>query len=117
MRRPASQNRIDYMKTADAIGHVARTVGFFRICDPGISRDLFESTYQIAARFSALSDDAKQQYYIGNSSNHRGYVPFTEKGDYPDEAHRSYEALDLGVDLPHDGPDYLAGNTVLGPNV
>lgn len=112
-----SQNRTDYMKTADAIGHAARTVGFFRICDHGINRDHFEATYQAAARFFALPDDTKQLYYIGNSSNHRGYVPFTEKGDYPDEVHRSYEAFDLGVDLPRNDPDYLAGNRVLGPNV
>ena len=30
---------------------------------------------------------------------------------------RSYEAFDLGLDLPKDDPDYLAGNRVLGPNV
>jgi len=54
---------------------------------------------------------------IGNSTNHRGYVPFTEKGDYTDEVNRSYEAFDLGLDLPHDDLDYLAGNRVLGPNV
>jgi isopenicillin N synthase-like dioxygenase len=105
------------MKTADTIGHAARTVGFFRICDHGISRDLFEATYQAAAQFFSLSNETKQKYYIGNSSNHRGYVPFTEKGDYPDEVHRNYEAFDLGVDLPNDDPDYLAGNRVLGPNV
>ncbi|MFT5065823.1 MAG: isopenicillin N synthase-like dioxygenase [Reinekea sp.] len=112
-----SQNRADYMKTADEMGHAARTFGFFRICDHGIDRYLFEATYQAAAQFFALSQDIKQQYYIGNSSNHRGYVPFTEKGDYPDEVHRSYEAFDLGVDLPDNDPDYLAGNRVLGPNV
>jgi len=30
---------------------------------------------------------------------------------------RSYEAFDLGLDLPVDDPDYLAGNLLLGPNV
>lgn len=30
---------------------------------------------------------------------------------------RSYEAFDLGLDLPADDPDYLAGNRLLGPNV
>ncbi|MEM7645051.1 MAG: hypothetical protein AAF366_21445, partial [Pseudomonadota bacterium] len=39
---------------------------------------------------------------IGESPNHRGYVPFTEKGDYPDEVNRNYEAFDLGLDLPAD---------------
>jgi isopenicillin N synthase-like dioxygenase len=104
-------------KVADAIGRAAREIGFFRICDHGIDLELIEATYQSAAQFFALPDETKRQYYIGLSSNHRGYVPFTEKGDYPDEVNRSYEAFDLGLDLPIDDPDYLAGNRVLGPNV
>lgn len=108
-------NRV--MDIADAMGEAARTFGFFRICDHGIDRTLIDATYQASADFFAQPDVFKQQYYIGKSSNHRGYVPFTEKGDYPDEVHRSYEAFDMGLDLPHDDPDYLSGNRVLGPNV
>lgn len=106
-----------YLEAAKAIGEAARTIGFFRICDHGLDRNLIEATYAQAARFFALPDEEKRRYYIGNSTNHRGYVPFTEKGDYPDEVNRSYEAFDMGLDLPCDDPDYLAGNRVLGPNV
>lgn len=106
-----------FLQTANAIGEAARTIGFFRICDHGIDGGLIAATYEAAAQFFALSDESKRRYYIGDSSNHRGYVPFTEKGDYPDEINRSYEAFDLGLDLPRDDPDYLAGNRVLGPNV
>lgn len=111
------QNSPQFSITADAIGKAARSFGFFRICDHGIDGDLIEATYQAAAEFFALPDKTKRRYYIGNSSNHRGYVPFTEKGDYPDEVNRSYEAFDLGLDLPSTDPDYLAGNQLLGPNV
>jgi len=104
-------------KTADAIGNAVRTYGFFRICDHGIDPELIEATYETAGTFFAQPNDYKQKYYIGNSPNHRGYVPFTEKGDYPDEVNRSYEAFDLGLDLPVNDPDFLAGNRVLGPNV
>lgn len=106
-----------FRQVADSIGKAARDTGFFRICDHGISPELIEATYAAAANFFALPSENKLQYYIGNSKNHRGYVPFTEKGDYPDEVNRSYEAFDLGLDLPHDDPDYVAGNRVLGPNV
>ena len=102
---------------ANDIGNAAREIGFFRICGHEISPDLIESTYKAAERFFALPDQTKREYYIGLSPNHRGYVPFTEKGDYPDEVNRSYEAFDLGLDLPDDDPDFLAGNRVLGPNV
>lgn len=104
-------------RIADDIGQAARSIGFFRIAGHGIDLDLVERTYQMAQRFFALPDPVKRRYYIGLSTNHRGYVPFTEKGDYPDEIHRSYEAFDLGLDLPPDDPDYLAGNRLLGPNV
>jgi isopenicillin N synthase-like dioxygenase len=112
-----NRNSPEFLRTADAIGRAARSYGFFRICDHGIDEKTIERTYEVAAKFFALSDKYKRRYYIGNSSNHRGYVPFTEKGDYPDEVDRSYEAFDLGLDLPCDDPDYLAGNRVLGPNV
>lgn len=104
-------------EVADEIGFAAREIGFFRIIGHGIDLALVEKTYQMAERFFALPDPIKRRYYIGLSTNHRGYVPFTEKGDYPDEVSRNYEAFDLGVDLPHDDPDFLAGNRLLGPNV
>ena len=112
-----SKNHDDFMQTANAIGEAVRSYGFLRICDHGIDRDVIDATYSAAAAFFARSAHYKSQYYIGDSPNHRGYVPFTEKGDYPDEVHRSYEAFDLGLDLPHDGPDFLAGNRILGPNI
>jgi len=111
------QDRAAFRRVADEIGAAAREIGFFRICDHGIDLDMVEATYKMAELFVALPDETKRQYYIGLSTNHRGYVPFTEKGDYPDEVNRSYEAFDLGLDLPSDDPDYLAGNRVLGPNV
>jgi isopenicillin N synthase-like dioxygenase len=106
-----------FARVADTIGRAAREVGFFRICNHGIAPVVIEDAYEMAALFFAQPDFIKQQYYIGRSLNHRGYVPFTEKGDYPDEVHRSYEAFDLGLDLPDDDPDFLSGNRVLGPNV
>ena len=110
-------NRAEFKRVADTIGQAARDIGFFRICDHGIDPALIEATYDTAASFFAQPQETKLRHYIGDSKNHRCYVPFTEKGDYPDEVHRSYEAFDLGLDLPKDDPDYLAGNRVLGPNV
>jgi isopenicillin N synthase-like dioxygenase len=112
-----TRDRNRLREIADEIGQAAREIGFFRIIGHGIDLGLVECTYQMAERFFALPDREKRRYYIGLSTNHRGYVPFTEKGDYPDEINRSYEAFDLGVDLPQNDPDYLAGNRLLGPNV
>jgi isopenicillin N synthase-like dioxygenase len=107
----------DVRRIADELGAAARDIGFFRIRNHGIDLNLIEATYQMSERFFAQPDVFKQRHYIGKSPNHRGYVPFTEKGDYADEVHRNYEAFDLGLDLPKDDPDFLAGNLILGPNV
>ncbi|WP_083906879.1 2-oxoglutarate and iron-dependent oxygenase domain-containing protein [Octadecabacter arcticus] len=74
-------NSSQFAQTADNIGEAARSFGFFRICDHGIDSDLFDATYKVAAILFARPDVTKRLYYIGNSSNHRGYVPFTEKGN------------------------------------
>lgn len=110
-------SRIDVLRVAERLGLAAREIGFFRICNHGINLDLILSTYRAAEEFFALPEAEKQRYYIGKSQNHRGYVPFSERGDYADEVQRNYEAFDLGLDLPQDDPDFRAGNLVLGPNV
>ncbi|MEM7544850.1 MAG: 2-oxoglutarate and iron-dependent oxygenase domain-containing protein [Pseudomonadota bacterium] len=110
-------DRSDHRSVADAMGTAAREVGFFYVVNHGIDQALIQSAYETAEEFFALPDSVKRGYYIGDSLNHRGYVPFTEKGDYADEVNRNYEAFDLALDLPSDDPDYLAGNLLLGPNV
>ncbi len=99
------------------MGRAAREVGFFYVVGHGVDLNLIERAYGAAEAFFAQEDHIKRASYIGDSLNHRGYVPFTEKGDYADEVNRNYEAFDLALDLPHDDPDYLAGNLLLGPNV
>ena len=112
-----SGDRTRCQEIARRIGKAAREIGFFRIVGHGIDLELVERVYQVGELFFQLPEAKKRQYYIGLSSNHRGYVPFTEKGDYPDEVSRNYEAFDIGLDLPPDDPDYLNGNRLLGPNV
>ena len=91
--------------------------GFLYIRSHGVSNQLIDAVYEQARCFFAQDNGFKGRYYIGNSPNHRGYVPVSEKGDYSDEqGPRRYEAFDMGVDLPADDPDFLAGNPLLGPN-
>lgn len=112
-----SGEKSNWKAVADQMGAAAREVGFFYIVNHGITPQKIEAAYKAAETFFGLPDDIKRRYYIGDSLNHRGYVPFSEKGDYADEKSRNYEAFDLALDLPHDDPDYLAGNLLLGPNI
>jgi len=112
-RNPAVQRR-----TAGRIGEIAMANGFLYLNKHGVSAALLDAAYEQAEYFFNRESAFKQRYYIGNSPNHRGYVPTTEKGDYEDErGPRRYEAFDMGLDLSHNDPDFRAGNPLLGPNV
>lgn len=104
-------------KVVAQLGEAASDIGFFCVINHGISEGVIEDTYRAAKDFFAQSDAYKLQYYIGDNPNHRGYVPFTEKGDYADEMSRNYEAFDLGPDQSDHDFDETTGNLLTGPNV
>ncbi|SMF36157.1 Isopenicillin N synthase [Tistlia consotensis] len=102
--------------TAAELARVGREVGFLYVVGHGIPEATIEGLLDAARRLFALPAETKQRYYIGRSSNHRGYVPRGEERfyGYGDDLK---EAFDTALDLPADDPDYLAGNRMLGPNV
>jgi isopenicillin N synthase-like dioxygenase len=110
---------------AAELGRAAREVGFFYVTGSGIPEEDFAAVLQLTKEFFALPLEEKLAIYIGDSSNHRGYVPTGEEGDYggttdsPEGESKPpdlKEAFDLSLDLPADDADYLAGNPMLGPN-
>jgi isopenicillin N synthase-like dioxygenase len=107
---PAAQRRV-----ADEIGAAASAVGFLYVRGTGLPPRLFDDVLSAAQRFFALPEEEKMRVYIGGSTNHRGYVPEGEEVFGGGTRDRK-EAFDLGLDLPADDPDYLAGNPMLGPN-
>ena len=113
----------EQLAVAAELGKAAREVGFLYVTGSGVSQELFDGLLAAAEAFFALPLEEKMKVYIGNSSNHRGYVPTGEEGDYgdPGDEHKKKkpdlkEAFDLSLDLPGDDPDYLAGNPMVGPN-
>lgn len=103
-----------WRKTVEELGEAARTVGFLYVTGHGISQRLFNDLLRAAERFFALPMERKMAVYIGNSRNHRGYVPVGEEVFYGGTTDQK-EAFDLALDLPDD-PEYLSGNPLLGPN-
>lgn len=107
---------------ADELRRAATEVGFLYVTGHGVPEQYFQEMLRFAERFFALPDDEKMKVYIGQSSNHRGYVPIGEEGGYaavePSEAPPPdlKEAFDLSLELPADDAEYLAGNPMLGPN-
>jgi len=101
-----------------ALDRAAREVGFVYVCGHRIDSEIIEGLLGAARRLFALPLETKMAYYIGHSSNHRGYVPKGEEYYEPGEPGGDLkEAFDTALDLPADDPDYLAGNRMLGPNV
>lgn len=99
----------------DQLGKAARDVGFLLIVNHDVADETFQAMHEASQRFFGQPESVKEEVYIGNSTNHRGYVPVGEEvfaGATPDLK----EAYDLSIDLPADHPEYLAGNPLLGPN-
>jgi isopenicillin N synthase-like dioxygenase len=108
---------------ADELGRAARTVGFLYVTGSRVPEELFDDLLTVTQAFFALPLEEKLKVYIGNSANHRGYVPTGEEGGNINSDHDANgplpdlkEAFDLSLDLPADDPDYLAGNPMVGPN-
>ena len=101
--------------TAAEMGKAARAFGFLYVTGHQQPPALFDGVLAAAKRFFAQSADEKMRVYIGNSRNHRGYVPEGEE-IFAGGAKDAKEAYDSSRDLPADDADYLAGNPLLGPN-
>jgi isopenicillin N synthase-like dioxygenase len=101
-------------QTVAALRHAACDVGFLYVTGHGVPEALVTGLEAAAREFFALPDETKRQYYIGRSTNHRGYVPSGEEVFYG-QSKDTKEAFDLSRDMP--AADYGAANRLLGPNV
>jgi isopenicillin N synthase-like dioxygenase len=119
--------------TAREIGEACRTVGFFYIRNHGIPQSLIDRTYAHSQQFHASPRALKQKVNIANSPGNRGWMPLSVEEDEDDpelyrlvpapdaeddylSKPRLHAAFDLSLDIPHDDPDFLAGNIMLVPN-
>jgi isopenicillin N synthase-like dioxygenase len=106
---------------AREIARACADVGFLYVYNHGVPTRLGDDLLAAALAFFALPEETKRAWYIGKSTNHRGYVPVGEEGfaygTAAPEAKDRKEAFDTALDLPADDPDYVAGNPMLGPNV
>lgn len=102
-------------EAAEQLGRAAREVGFCYVTGHGIPDPVFDGLLNASERFFALPMAEKMKVYIGNSRNHRGYVPEGEEV-FAVGSKDHKEAFDLSRDLPPNDPDYIGGNPLLGPN-
>lgn len=96
---------------AKSLGKAARDAGFLYVVGHGVPKHLIENLKTRTHEYFAQTHEQKMQDYIGNSSNHSGYVPEGEE-QYLDAKPDLKEAYDVGFDLqdpekfrPMLGPD------------
>ena len=91
-------------ETARTLGAACREAGFFYLTGHRVLPTLIDGLLAQAVAFFALPSARKYQYYIGKSSNHRGYVPPGEEVFYGG-ARDQKESFDLCFELPADSVD------------
>jgi isopenicillin N synthase-like dioxygenase len=99
-------------RAADELGRACREAGFFYLTGHRVATALSEALLSQAQAFFSLPSEDKLAYYIGKSSNHRGYVPPGEEVFYGG-AKDQKESFDLCFELAND----TRQNPFAGPNV
>jgi isopenicillin N synthase-like dioxygenase len=105
VRRAAARRLVD----------ASREAGFFYLTEHPVTRALRDGLLAQAAALFARPSAEKLAYYIGNSPNHRGYVPPGEEVFYGG-ARDQKEAFDLCFEAPA-GADSLRPTPFSGANV
>jgi isopenicillin N synthase-like dioxygenase len=109
---PESDRRI-----ARDIGAAARGVGFFCVTGHGVPDALASSMFGAMRAFFALPAAEKQALSIRHSPHNRGYVGLSEEALDPTKGADFKEAFNIGLDLPANHPDVLAGKAFRGVNL
>jgi isopenicillin N synthase-like dioxygenase len=114
LRSPAPAAR---QAVAAALGAACRHVGFFYVKGHGIPPAIASGIFEAARTLFALPPEAKDALSIKRSPHNRGYVGIaTERLDEtasPDQK----EAFNIGLELPPDDPEMLAGKAFRGVNL
>jgi isopenicillin N synthase-like dioxygenase len=101
---------------ARRLGAVCREVGFFYLVDHGVPEAMVQAAFGGARRFFGLPLADKERLSIRRSLHNRGYVAMEDERLDPDAGPDQKEALNIGVDLPADHPDVVAGKPFRGLN-
>jgi isopenicillin N synthase-like dioxygenase len=98
----------DASRIATEIGAACRDVGFFYVTGHTVPKDLSAAVFETSARFFAQSDTEKRAVLYTAAGN-RGYVPMQGEALDPSKPADLKEAFNIGLDLPADDPDVVAG--------
>ena len=100
-----------------ALGHAARDMGFFCVTGHGVAPSLIDAVFAQSKQFFAQDLPAKQALSIRYSPHNRGYVALGEERLDATKPGDVKAAFNIGLDMPPDHPEVLAGKPLRGVNV
>jgi isopenicillin N synthase-like dioxygenase len=104
-------------RLAMEIGAAARGVGFFTIVNHGVPAELVAAMMAAGRGFFAQPPAEKASLSIKRSPHNRGYVGLSEEALDPTKGADVKEAFNIGLEMPADHPDVLAGKPFRGVNL
>ena len=107
----------NYARLGAALGHAARDIGFFCITGHDVAQPLVAEVFAQSKQFFAQDLPAKQALSIRHSPHNRGYVALGEERLDATKPGDVKAAFNIGLDMPFDHPDVLAGKPFRGVNV
>ena len=114
-------NLPDFEQRVAALGHelgrAARDTGFFCITGHGIAPLLVNEMFTQSTQFFAQTLAAKDALSIRHSPHNRGYVALGEERLDASKPGDVKAAFNIGLDLPPDDQEVLAGKPFRGVNV
>ncbi|TBU96865.1 2-oxoglutarate and iron-dependent oxygenase domain-containing protein [Stutzerimonas kirkiae] len=105
-----------WLAVAKAIDAACREWGFFYIEGQPISSQRIAELKAAAADFFARPSEEKLRIDITRSAHHRGYGAIATEQLDPSQPSDFKETFDMGLHMPAEHPDVLAGKPLRGPN-
>jgi isopenicillin N synthase-like dioxygenase len=94
---------------ARAIGQACRDIGFFYVAGHGIPRALLADVFRQSAAFFAAPRSIQDSVRYSGPAGNRGYVPLGGETLAPGTPPDHKECYNIGLELPEDDPELLAG--------
>ena len=101
-------------RVADAIHQACTTMGFFYIVNHGVPQGVITEAEAVMRRFFDLPAEEKRRVAVNKT--HRGWHEIGGALMYQAKRPDYKEFFGIGLELPADDPDVLAGEALRGPN-
>jgi isopenicillin N synthase-like dioxygenase len=101
-------------RAARAIHEACTQIGFFYIVNHGLSSATIDAAMSAARKFFALPEAVKRKVAV--NQRHRGWHAMGGATMYQATRPDYKEFFGIGLELPEDDPDVLAGQDLRGPN-